>query len=514
MRKGALLPGGTTVFFAMTLMALLSVFFTLAEGIRLVSLKRSAGRVADLSTEGVFSRYVDFLWTEYGILGVDMTCGGRTETMEGLEEHALSYAAMRNTGRRKKEKEQRERSKEGAHYLGLSVTGCTICSYGLLTDRGGIPFLKQAASYEKTALAEDLIRQGKEALEKGGAERGNINRAGDLLKEGGKAMEEVKNPKPSEDGEPAPEPIKASPEEEAKWKKVENPIDLVTGVRTEGALGLVLPSGRELSGGTMDLSGAVSRRSLSRGSAGYAGELTLTDRVLIQNYLREHFHTYLEPGTGTGLVYGTEYIIGGKPSDRENLEAVAGRILALREAQNLAALSKDARRMAEAQSFATVLAGISGNPAIIAAVKWGILSAWAFVESILDLRTIFNGEKVPVIKSPDQWTSGLSGLTECMNGGFRAKSVKQGMSYENYLSVFLAILMERDLGLRSLDLMEWRMQSESGYEALRMDQMIYSADFSWEISGNPLFFSFVSGLPDIPEKLYCCDKKTWFSCLK
>ena len=40
--------------------------------------------------------------------------------------------------------------------------------------------------------------------------------------------------------------------------------------------------------------------------------------------------------------------------------------------------------------------GASVNPAIIEAVKYGILAAWAYVESVLDIRALLDGDKIKI----------------------------------------------------------------------------------------------------------------------
>ena len=48
--------------------------------------------------------------------------------------------------------------------------------------------------------------------------------------------------------------------------------------------------------------------------------------------------------------------------------------------------------------IATSLAGFSGNPAVVKIVQIGVVAAWAYVESILDLRTLLSGGKFHSLK--------------------------------------------------------------------------------------------------------------------
>lgn len=52
----------------------------------------------------------------------------------------------------------------------------------------------------------------------------------------------------------------------------------------------------------------------------------------------------------------------------------------------------------------------------------GILAAWAFCESVLDLRALLDGDKIPLIKSDTSWTSSLYGMTSMLTGQVKAKA--------------------------------------------------------------------------------------------
>ena len=99
---------------------------------------------------------------------------------------------------------------------------------------------------------------------------------------------------------------------------------------------------RSLSEAAVDPSAMVSGRDLAKGTAKTAENATLVERVLFGQYLLQRFATYRQSDgveEGTGLRYQVEHVIGGKGSDRENLEAVVARILLLREVQNVIAIA-------------------------------------------------------------------------------------------------------------------------------------------------------------------------------
>ena len=66
----------------------------------------------------------------------------------------------------------------------------------------------------------------------------------------------------------------------------------------------------------------------------------LVDEFYLLAYAKENFASYVRsPARESALQYETEYLIAGKASDRENLKAVANRILGLRFLANYVYLS-------------------------------------------------------------------------------------------------------------------------------------------------------------------------------
>lgn len=102
-----------------------------------------------------------------------------------------------------------------------------------------------------------------------------------------------------------------------------------------------------------------------------------------------------------------EYILCGKDTDKKNLESSIERLMRMREAANVAHIIADREKLNQTLMIATSLAGFSGNPAVVKIVQIGVVAAWAYVESILDLRTLLSGGKISLIKSAAEWTTDL-----------------------------------------------------------------------------------------------------------
>ena len=120
----------------------------------------------------------------------------------------------------------------------------------------------------------------------------------------------------------------------------------------------------------------------------------------------------------------------------------------------------------------------------------GILAAWAFCESVLDLRALLDGDKIPLIKSDTSWTSSLYGMTSMLTGQVKAKSSNEGIGYKSYLGLLLFTKSMKNIAYRSMDVQEATVRMTSGHESFRMDNAIceLSADVSYKYHGTFLCF--------------------------
>ena len=183
-------------------------------------------------------------------------------------------------------------------------------------------------------------------------------------------------------------------------------------------------------------------------------------------------------------------MICGENSDRGNLAGVVTKLLALREASNYVSILEDNAKYMQADTHALALAGWTGNAAIISAVFYGLVASWAYIESVLDVRLLLSGGKVSIMKSPAEWTTtDLLALSQWFDVNKKAKECANGITYEGFLLTLSALQFEKTLGLRSLDLLENSARLQGDYKNLRMDQIVVNAEFSYQYSSAPAFFS-------------------------
>lgn len=132
-----------TVFLALIMLTMLSLAFTMAESVRIRMLSVRAEDISLVSAESLYSMYVDKLWDDYGITGLDVTLSGDTAKIAVLEDRML---------KRMEENAISDTGKNELDLLRLRPGACAISNVGYLTDNGGAAFIKLAAKKELTAI--------------------------------------------------------------------------------------------------------------------------------------------------------------------------------------------------------------------------------------------------------------------------------------------------------------------------------------------------------------------------
>jgi hypothetical protein len=165
----------------------------------------------------------------------------------------------------------------------------------------------------------------------------------------------------------------------------------------------------------------------------------------------------------------------------------------------MASITASSARQSEALALATTIAGVTANPLIIEAVKYGIMAAWAFVESVLDLRTLLSGGKIALVKSDADWTSNVNSMPALLSGWSTAKSSDSGLTYRQYLGMLLFFHSGDTLAMRTMDVEEATVKLEAGYESFKMDHVVCETQMDVTYDYNTLFMSFVYLLDKKPD---------------
>jgi hypothetical protein len=191
-------------------------------------------------------------------------------------------------------------------------------------------------------------------------------------------------------------------------------------------------------------------------------------------------------------------LIGGQDSDIKNLQEVTDYLLFIRQAANMLYIFNDSVKVEEANTLALALTTAATVPEFYEVVGVAILTAWAYGESVLDVRGLLQGKKIPLLKSSETWTLQLSGIGELTEGNLTAKESEIGLSYVNYLGIMLLMIPNESLSMRAMDMQETTIQSISGESSFRMDTLMIQAEASMSYRYKPIFLGFITDISDVP----------------
>ena len=474
MRKGEI-----TAFLSMVFVLLVSFVLGILE-ISLIRTSAGMSRVtADRAVFSLFGGYQKALFEDYHVFALDGSFGSGPFSEEQI------------TGR--------------LHYYGSPEISHEITGVQFLTDGSGQAFREQVLEYMETRYGVSLIRdftgltgqweeeciQGEEMKAQEESVMADLEELRTDLSQAwtaGEARPEVGQDAP-EEGQDAPEEGQDVSEEGQDVSEDQaslpegNPFGCLEQIEKSGVLSLVMPEEMELSGLEIEQAGQASVRSLASGSGTFPhrqGMDGLEEKLLFNEYVLKTFGNAVsaqeeEDGSpGRTLSYEAEYILGGKASDRENLEAVLLKIFFIRMAMNYIYLLGDSAKRGEATALAAVIAAALLIPEGTEVIEQLILVAWAAGESIVDIRTLLGGKRAALMKSADTWQVSLASLLTLGSGadGLSGEDAAGGISYEDYLRIFLFFGNTDEVTMRTVDRVEENLASEHGLSVLRADQCV------------------------------------------
>lgn len=481
---GSDFQGSITLFLALILTLVLSFLFSLLEAARVESLQVMAERDILLRLESEFGAYHIPLWENYQVLFRE-GCTGK----DGLELALLEGHMMQES----------QLEQKGNSFYHLALQNVEISGYELATDQKGAAFEEQACKTAKDQIAAEAAEIAREKLE-GGKELAEkeegIQDKWDSAKTAVKEAEELEEPAEKEGGRNGQKQKEDKKEDlpQGKEQLPENPMEQVDVWKSSPVLMLAVEKPSEISSKGISLQSCCSRRRKETGNRRTAEQKKL-DKLWFVQYLNHYFSCQTGEGKkGCGnhaLDYELEYCIGGKGTDRENMEHVVKKLLLLREAGNFATIMQDGVKQAQALEIATAAVGFTGLPPVIQAVQIGILLAWSYIESILDIRCLLAGGKVPLLKEVSEWKSDISLGHKALEQEAKEEEGK-GLNYREYLQILLLTMGEDVIVSRAMDVMEQNIRLLPGEENFRMDSMIYSLQAEGTYGAAPLFLSFIS----------------------
>jgi len=419
-----------------------SVLFVLLEGARVQEIKRISKQQTVAALESVFANYNTLLWEEYQLLASDST---------HFEEDIIFYGNSRF-----------DTSNRSVNMLRTQVENAEITQLTLLTDANGAVFAKIAAdSMEETlgfGMAKELFNRYE--VVKDLLEGSNLNKS--WIDSGA-----------------------------AQGSVIEgyHPLKIIQALQSLGILELVLADTGSISKNTVVMDNLISNRVRVQGISPQIEDVNWMEGILFQQYLLKQMSHYGNPQEERGFSYELEYIIGGANSDVENLKTVLTQMIFIREVINFLYITLDPTKYEEASVLALGLVGFSANPFVIESVKLGLLAAWAYGESVLDIRALLQGKKIPLLKSKETWTLQLNSIGAIAEKSFCAKEAEWGFSYEDYLGILLLMQQNQMIALRAMDAVEANLRKQLGDSSFCLDTLLVQAEVEMNYCYRPVFYT-------------------------
>lgn len=451
----------------------------------------SAGRVllASALEQGVFSLFGEYdteLFERYGLLFLDAGRGKSTLQLQGLTDQTEEYASYILNPRK-------ESMLPEQGLLKFHSQKASLLAYTLATDGGGAAFSEQACRAMKDALpsatAGILKDRVAEYLETSSHQVDQMNNSD--MKNAQEVYEHARNADVEENAESRVKTDFSDEEIEAAKQiqlgnDYQDPVEAVSSAEKRGILALAVPPGVSVSAASVQIGDLPSHRTLQRGIGVIpAASETVTDRVLLNEYAMNFFSYFTNCSGENGLQYQVEYLIAGHSSDQENLKSVLVRLLAVREASNFSYLSANSVRRAETLAAANAVCSALLVPYLAPAVAVAVRAAWAYAESVADLRVLLSGGEIPLVKTDASWQlsveklpgflkAAAAGVSEAAVAGMGDTSSGEkdgaaGLDYGQYLKILLAAKKTSQLISGFMDMVEHTMREAAGKPAFRMD---------------------------------------------
>ena len=422
--------GEVTAFLSILFLLFLSLSATVIESASVQITKNKRRGDVDMALESVFAEYQKEMMETYDVFALDGTYESSTFSEKNILDRLKFYGA--GNGRYKIERIQ------------------------LLSDDSGRAFREQAIACMKQktgiGIVEELAGETSEWEEQERNQEESQKEEKEVTDSLEESLAEAKQELPTED----------------------NPIEVVSDIKSCGLLQVAVPKDIHISEKAIRLQELPSNRKLKKGRGTFKIRKEKSEtmsKLYFTSYLLEKFSAVDKPDDKKKLSYELEYVIGGKESDRENLDIVVTRLVAMRFPANYGFLLGDSTKKAEAEAMAATLAGVIALPALVGIIKQAILLAWAFGESIMDVRSLLAGGKVELVKRKENWQLQLSSLLNLGKEEGDVQKKETGLSYREYLRMLLFLQKEDECTMRSLDIIEMNIRQKKG-EFFRIDSCV------------------------------------------
>lgn len=225
----------------------------------------------------------------------------------------------------------------------------------------------------------------------------------------------------------------------------------------------------------------------------------LLELGLFQVYQLEYFKDYTvkeKPAVETVLYpsvlnYEKEYMCFHQESDKENLTSMIYTLFFLRLVVNMISLFSNSECNQKARATATALVAFTGLSFLVSITKMLILTAWAVIETFIDVAILLKGKELAVFDLKTQHMSYEELLTVnksvMMKKASEYESTSQlTMDYDQYLFIFLLMQSKQSKCYSTMDLIQANLNYR--YEGeFELSRCIYGFETEFEYQIDPLY---------------------------
>ncbi len=446
--------GYLTVFLSMSIMIIMSLILVLVHWVRIGAVKLKTEAVADIAMNSTLAEYNRELFDQYGLMMVDTSYGGTSPTIVNTQEH-LRYYAQKNFDRT-----AGAVLSGGDTILSMRCDEVNITGSSFAMDNDAAVLKRQILAYMGAEPIEGMLTDvydNAQAITGSGLDTTDVE---EMARQNQEAIDAIELP------------TVTNAEGEEEEVALGNPADPVNAQKGIGALPLAVKDLSRISNAAVDVGQYASHRQLNKGTGLMDNvDISVAENALLEQYYYEKCSRYGAELDKSALKYQLEYLIYGEGSDYANLNKMATDLLFIREAANMMYLFSCGEKVAQAEALAAVLTAVLMVPELLELVKFSILFAWVFAESVSDLNILFSGGRVPIFKTDSTWRLSLTSMLlfrDFLGGG----DLGEGLYYQDYARARLLLADPSDKIHRMADLMEMDIRNTAGNSSFKIDHCL------------------------------------------
>lgn len=219
--------------------------------------------------------------------------------------------------------------------------------------------------------------------------------------------------------------------------------------------------------------------------------------ILLAEYIKEHFYEFtldgneMEKRKPSVLNYEREYLLFGKSTDKDNLEAVITKLVLIRTVLNFTSILADKSKWTEAKALASALIGFTGLPILVAITQSLLMILLALASGLVDTCALLMGKEIPVIKRRVDlsYTDLLLMTRDYIQRKAESYENEKGASYNDYITFFMYLTDQKKLAYRMMDMMQENIKLRYGTN-FNFQNCIFGYEVQAGFSIKPLFTTF------------------------